>query len=207
MISLNVVRLLAEEHHGGAPRARLVVVEEAVPKAVYRNGTLLRPSTRGWGGLALVGKAERRLAVAGAIPDLPGRRVLAQVGAAHQSEGVRATRGSRLGQNSTSNGEQRCSGCHAAAARPDNPVDRVESDVSAGLVHEAVGEILAVAEPLWHGRAGVGSETKLHVCFDENGARPTVWKLNSVTIDYSRNIDPERVLTTVTEYGIRCIVG
>jgi hypothetical protein len=31
--------------------------------------------------------------------------------------------------------------------------------------------------------------------------------LNSVTIDYSRNIDPERVLTTVTEYGIRCIVG
>ena len=35
-------------------------------------------------------------------------------------------------------------GCaHADAAGANDPVDRVERDVSAGLVHEAVGEVLA----------------------------------------------------------------
>ena len=50
----------------------MLVVEEAVAEVVDGDGTLLRTGAGGRGGLALVGKAEGRLAEARAIPHLPG---------------------------------------------------------------------------------------------------------------------------------------
>ena len=190
MTSLNVVRFLAEEHQGRTPRARLVIIEKAVSETVHCNGTLLRPRTRGWGRLALVGKAECGLAETGAVPHLPGRGVLAKAGAPHESKRITATQGAGLREDCTSDRKQGCSCCHAAAAGADNPVNRVERDVSTGLVHKAIREVLAVAEPLRQGRAGIGSQSKLNVGFNKNGAGRAVWKAAGlVTVDHIRNVD------------------
>lgn len=202
MTSLNVVRLLAEENQGRAPRARLVVIEKTVSKIVYRNSTLLRSSAGRWGGLALVGKTESRLAVAGAVPHLPGRRVLAQAGSTHKSKRVRATSRRSLLENGAGNSKQGGCSCHAAAARSDNPVDGVQRDVAAGFVHEAVRGVLAVAEPLRQRRAGVGSKAKFDVGFDENVARNAVWQPDLVAIDHDSNVDSERVLAPITKHCI-----